>query len=62
MRTYRIHFIRHGLTDANFEGKYIGVTDILLSESGADELDAIRAKGELPETGLLFSSPLKRCL
>ena len=62
MRTYRIYFIRHGLTDANFEGKYIGVTDISLSESGADELDAIRAKGELPETGLLFSSPLKRCL
>lgn len=62
MRTYRIHFIRHGLTEANTDGRYIGVTDLPLSESGADELDRIRVKGELPETGLLFTSPLKRCL
>ena len=54
MRTYRIHFIRHGLTEANADGRYIGVTDLPLSDSGADELDRIRVKGELPETGLLF--------
>ena len=62
MRTYKIHFIRHGLTDGNFEGRYIGVTDIPLSEDGADELEAIRQKGMLPETDLVFSSPLKRCV
>ena len=62
MRTYRIHFIRHGLTEANADGRYIGVTDLPLSDSGADELDRIRVKGELPETGLLFTSPLKRCI
>ena len=61
MKTYRIHFIRHGLTEANADGRYIGVTDLPLTEAGADELDAIRVKGELPETGLVFSSPLKRC-
>lgn len=62
MKTYRIHFIRHGLTDGNLEGRYIGVTDIGLSDDGADQLDAIRVKGELPDTGMLFTSPLKRCL
>ena len=62
MKTYRIHFIRHGLTDANADGRYIGVTDLGLSDNGIDELDAIRVKGELPETGLVFTSPLKRCL
>lgn len=62
MRTYRIHFIRHGLTDGNSEGKYIGVTDLPLSEHGADELERVRLKGELPETDMVFSSPLKRCL
>ncbi len=61
MRTYRIHFIRHGLTDANKDGRYIGVTDLPLSEDGAEELMSIRNKGELPEVGMLFSSPLKRC-
>lgn len=62
MRTYKIHFIRHGLTDANSEGKYIGVTDIPLSEDGAEELEAIRQSGDLPDTALVFSSPLKRCV
>ncbi len=62
MRTYRIHFIRHGLTEGNSDGRYIGVTDLGLSEIGADELTRVRLKGELPETGLLFTSPLKRCL
>ncbi len=62
MKTYRIHFIRHGLTEANTDGRYIGVTDLPLSDGGADELERIRVKGELPETGLLFTSPLKRCL
>lgn len=62
MRTYRLHFIRHGLTEANVTGKYVGVTDLPLTDDGADQLDAIRVKGELPETGLLFTSPLKRCV
>lgn len=62
MRTYRIHFIRHGLTDGNKDGRYIGITDLPLSDDGADELAAVKAKDELPVTGMLFSSPLKRCL
>ena len=33
MKTYRIHFIRHGLTDANLDGRYIGVTDLGLPTS-----------------------------
>ena len=62
MKTYRIHFIRHGLTDGNADGRYVGVTDLPLSDSGIDELESIRVKGELPETNLVFTSPLKRCL
>ena len=62
MKTYRIHFIRHGLTDGNSDGRYIGVTDLPLSDSGIGELQAISVKGELPETSLVFTSPLKRCL
>jgi len=28
MKTYKIHFIRHGLTRSNIDGRYIGSLDI----------------------------------
>lgn len=61
MKTYKIHFIRHGLTEANAEGKYIGVTDIPLSSVGVAELEEIRSDGNLPHASLVFTSPLARC-
>lgn len=62
MRTYKIHFIRHGLTDANIDGRYIGVTDLPLSSVGLEELLEIKDKGFLPDCDLVFTSPLKRCV
>ena len=32
MKSYLIHFIRHGAIDETLAGKYIGVTDVALSE------------------------------
>ena len=61
MRTYRIHFIRHGLTEANADGRYIGTTDLPLSAAGAAGLEALKAEGVCPRTGLVFTSPLRRC-
>lgn len=61
MKTYKIHFIRHGLTEANAEGKYIGVTDIPLSSVGVEQLEEIKSDGNLPHVGLVFTSPLTRC-
>ena len=34
MKSYQIHFIRHGATAANREGRYVGVTDTPLSQEG----------------------------
>lgn len=62
MRTYKIHFIRHGETDGNVEGKYIGVTDIPLTNNGRKELSDLREDGIYPSVGLVFTSPLKRCI
>ena len=28
MKTYKIHLIRHGITEANQDGRYIGRTDL----------------------------------
>lgn len=62
MKTYKIHFIRHGLTEANADGRYIGKTDIPLSAVGAAQLESIKSEGFLPNAGLVFTSPLTRCI
>ena len=39
MRSYKLHLIRHGATDANKEGRYIGgKTDLPLSQEGKREI------------------------
>ena len=42
MRSYHIYLIRHGLTKANLEGKYIGETDLDLCEEGVSELLSLK--------------------
>ena len=38
MKSYVIHFIRHGAVDETLSGKYIGSTDVPLSDKGREEL------------------------
>lgn len=62
MKTYKIHLIRHGLTDGNLNGQYIGSrTDLPLSASGVKELGLLRDSVEYPEIQALYSSPMLRC-
>ncbi len=62
MKTLKIHLIRHGMTDANVQGKYIGCrTDLPLSPEGVDELRLLRENSEYPEIEKLYSSPMLRC-
>ena len=43
MKTYKIHLIRHGATDANVLGQYIGQrTDTPLSPEGLNELRLLK--------------------
>ena len=44
MKTYQIHFIRHGLTDGNLTGKYIGGTDSPLCEKGEKDLISLSSQ------------------
>ncbi|NLL62924.1 MAG: histidine phosphatase family protein [Ruminococcaceae bacterium] len=62
MKTYKIHLIRHGLTEGNLEGKYIGHKDIPLCEQGIFELKRMKEDMIYPDINTLFSSPLNRCL
>ena len=38
MKSYTIHFVRNALTDENLEGRYIGHTDVEISQEGCDQL------------------------
>lgn len=62
MKSYVIYFIRHGLTKANTEGRYVGHTDLPLSTQGIEALKAIRKKTEYPTVEAVFTSPLKRAM
>lgn len=55
---YKLIFLRHGSTQGNLEGRYVGRTDESLCEKGIDQL----AKSLFPHVDIVFSSPMKRCL
>lgn len=61
MKGYRIAFIRHGMTEANEDGRYIGITDLPLSSQGAQALYDKLEKYEYPPAQKVYTSPLKRC-
>ncbi len=62
MKTLKIHLIRHGATDANFLGQYIGCkTDLPLAPEGLNELRMLKENLEYPSIERLYSSPLLRC-
>lgn len=62
MKSYNIHFIRHGEISETQNGAYIGVTDVSLSEKGRQELKELDRNYRYPYAPVLFSSPLKRCI
>ncbi|MDE5570375.1 MAG: histidine phosphatase family protein [Ruminococcus sp.] len=61
MKGYRISIIRHGMTEANETGIYIGSTDMPLSRKGAGELAAKMDEFDYPSVQRVYSSPLCRC-
>ena len=54
-------FIRHGVTQANKERRYLGKTDESLSEEGIEILEFYKMQKLYPEVKYLFTSPMKRC-
>ena len=61
MKGYRISVLRHGLTEANEKGIYIGSTDLPLSGKGAAELISKMDEFDYPSVHRVYSSPLRRC-
>ncbi len=61
MKNYRIQLIRHGMTQGNLDGKYIGLTDESLCAEGRAELIRKKADFVYPHVERIYTSPLKRC-
>lgn len=61
MKGYRLQLIRHGITQGNLDGKYIGITDLPLCRQGVDELYEKIEKYDYPSVQKVYTSPLKRC-
>ncbi|MCL2054633.1 MAG: histidine phosphatase family protein [Oscillospiraceae bacterium] len=62
MKGYKINLLRHGQTEANAQGRYIGVTDEPLSEGGEAELLEKYEKHPYPKVPRVYSSPLLRAV
>lgn len=62
MKTYKIHLIRHGLSEGSAQGQYIGHTDVSLTEEGRYQLKTMKRDYEYPEVNAVLCSPLNRCL
>ena len=61
MKTYKLHVIRHGMTDGNKEGYYVGSKDLPVCPEGKEELRNILKDFEYPYIEKLYTSPLQRC-
>lgn len=62
MKGYRISILRHGITEANENGIYIGKTDLPLSEAGREALQDKFNQMEYPKVQRVYSSPLERAI
>ena len=61
MLYFKLHLIRHGLTQGNLDGRYIGSgTDLPLCEEGRAQLAQLRARFAYPAAEVVFTSPLLR--
>lgn len=61
MKNYHISLFRHGRTNANDRGQYIGTTDFPLNDRGRSELYDKTDKYVYPKVQRVYTSPLQRC-
>lgn len=62
MINYTIYLIRHGITEGNLKGQYIGFTDLPLCDEGYAAIAGYKESGFYPDAQLVYTSPLKRCI
>lgn len=61
MKTYQIHLLRHGITEGNLHGQYIGSTDLPLCDEGIAQIKELDERFVYPGGAAFITSPMKRC-
>ena len=61
MKSYKIHLVRCGLTEANLQGRYLGRDDVPVCEQGIEQLKHFKKTYTYPQVQAVFTSPLQRC-
>ncbi|MBR0413611.1 MAG: histidine phosphatase family protein [Clostridia bacterium] len=61
MKTYKIHLVRCGLTEANLQGRYLGRDDVPVCDKGIEQLKYFKETFTYPPVQAVFTSPLQRC-
>ncbi len=61
MKTYKIYFIRNGLTQGSLTGKYIGRTDEPLCDTGIKQIKKLLDDSKYPYVQAVAASPKRRC-
>ena len=62
MQSYTIYLIRHGAVEETNKGRYIGQTDVHLSNRGRQTLKEIAEQFGYPNAEEIYTSPLLRCI
>ena len=63
VKNYRLYLLRHGATQGNLDGVYVGGgTDEPLCRSGQQMLMTLMHRYEYPTVDLVFSSPMRRAV
>ena len=63
MKTFKLHLIRHGITQGNLDGLYVGSgTDLPLCAQGRAQLSSLQDRFSYPKVDTVFSSPLARAV
>ena len=61
LKYYKLHLIRHGLTQGNLDGLYIGSgSDLPLCAEGRAQLKTLKKDFAYPQVPLVFTSPMLR--
>lgn len=61
LKSYIVHFVRHGMTRSNLEKRYTGITDVSVCDEGIEALQKLKHDYEYPDVKRVFASPLSRC-
>jgi alpha-ribazole phosphatase len=61
MISYALHWIRHGMTQGNLSGRYVGQQDLPVCSEGFAQMRRMAERFSYPQVSAVYLSPMLRC-